>query len=117
MVATSQLFVITKRYNYEKNKKDESCFNLWDHDGRIRVRRCAGERMDDPIFYELRVTSIATGKSLKCSLQPEVVPFLQGVPGATIFQQDRDFCSAQHMQLFPWPAYTPNMSSIEHVWD
>ena len=43
-------------------------------------------------------------------LQPEVVPFLQRIPG-DIFQQDssppnvaktvRDFCSAQHMQLFP----------------
>ncbi|GFW26722.1 hypothetical protein TNCV_2851121 [Trichonephila clavipes] len=46
----------------------------------------------------------------------------KGIPGA-IFQQDdagphvaktvRDFCSAQHMQLLPWPAY----SLIEHVWD
>ncbi|GFV46309.1 uncharacterized protein TNCV_3231981 [Trichonephila clavipes] len=43
-------------------------------------------------------------------LQPDVVPFLQGIRGA-IFQQDiarphvaktvRDFCSAQHMQLVP----------------
>ncbi|GFV13593.1 hypothetical protein TNCV_67961 [Trichonephila clavipes] len=48
------------------------------------------------------------------------------IPGA-IFQQDnacphdakavRNFCSAQHMQLFPWPAYSPDMSPIEHVWD
>ncbi|GFW12453.1 uncharacterized protein TNCV_817061 [Trichonephila clavipes] len=29
----------------------------------------------------------------------------------------RDFCSAQHMELLPWPAYSPDMSSIEHVWD
>ncbi|GFU93602.1 transposable element Tcb2 transposase [Trichonephila clavipes] len=29
----------------------------------------------------------------------------------------RDFCSAQHMQLLPWSAYSPNMSPIEHVWD
>ncbi|GFW24021.1 hypothetical protein TNCV_4950651 [Trichonephila clavipes] len=49
-----------------------------------------------------------------------------GIPGA-IVQQDnarlhvaktvRDFCSAQHMQLLPWPAYSPDMSPIEHVWD
>ncbi|GFW17634.1 hypothetical protein TNCV_2651911 [Trichonephila clavipes] len=49
-----------------------------------------------------------------------------GIPGA-IFQQDnarphvvktvRDFCSAQHMQLLPWLAYSPNMSHIKHVWD
>ncbi|GFU60483.1 transposable element Tc1 transposase [Trichonephila clavipes] len=29
----------------------------------------------------------------------------------------RDFCSAQHMQRLPWPAYSPDMSPIEHVWD
>ncbi|GFS79932.1 uncharacterized protein TNCV_750761 [Trichonephila clavipes] len=28
----------------------------------------------------------------------------------------RDFCSAQHMQLLPWPAYSPDMSPIEHEW-
>ncbi|GFY14615.1 transposable element Tc1 transposase [Trichonephila clavipes] len=59
-------------------------------------------------------------------LQPEVVPFLQGSPGA-IFQPDnalphvaktvRDFCSAQQMQLLPWPAYFPDMSPIEHLGD
>ena len=57
-------------------------------------------------------------------LQPEVVPFLQGIPGA-IFQQDnasphvakivRDFCSPQRMQLPLWPGYPPDMSSIESV--
>ncbi|GFT32657.1 hypothetical protein TNCV_3145951 [Trichonephila clavipes] len=59
-------------------------------------------------------------------LQPEVFPFFQGIPKA-IFQQDnarphviqtvRDFCSAQHMQLLPVPAYFSDMSHIEHVWD
>ncbi|GFU04742.1 hypothetical protein TNCV_4377701 [Trichonephila clavipes] len=29
----------------------------------------------------------------------------------------RDFCSAQHMQLLRWRAYSPHMSPIEHVWD
>ncbi|GFW84904.1 transposable element Tcb2 transposase [Trichonephila clavipes] len=29
----------------------------------------------------------------------------------------RDFCSAQHMQLLPWPTYSLDMSPIEHVWD
>ncbi|GFW67291.1 hypothetical protein TNCV_3337921 [Trichonephila clavipes] len=29
----------------------------------------------------------------------------------------RDFCSAQRMQLLPWPAYSSDMSPIEHVWD
>ncbi|PRD31883.1 UNVERIFIED_CONTAM: hypothetical protein NCL1_22135 [Trichonephila clavipes] len=74
--------------------------------------------MDDPICYELRY--------VREVLQPEVVPFLQGIHGA-IFQQDnarphdaktvRDFCSAQHMQLLPLPAYSPNTSPVEHVRD
>ncbi|GFX29746.1 transposable element Tcb2 transposase [Trichonephila clavipes] len=29
----------------------------------------------------------------------------------------RDFCSAQHMQILPWPAYSPYIPPIEHVWD
>ena len=57
-------------------------------------------------------------------LQPEVVPFLQSVPGA-IFQQDnarpdvaknvREFCLAQHMQLLSWTAYSPNMLPVEYM--
>ncbi|GFX21812.1 transposable element Tcb2 transposase [Trichonephila clavipes] len=59
-------------------------------------------------------------------LQSEVIPFLQSIPGA-IFQQDNarphvaktvgDFCSTQQMELLLWPAYSPDMSPIEHVWD
>ncbi|GFV63764.1 transposable element Tcb2 transposase [Trichonephila clavipes] len=59
-------------------------------------------------------------------LQLEVFPFLQGIPGA-IFQLDnarprvaktvRHFCSAQQMHLLPWPAFSPDISNIEHVWD
>ncbi|GFV83736.1 transposable element Tcb2 transposase [Trichonephila clavipes] len=92
---------------------DESRFNLQDHDGRIRVRRSAGERCLPDKRYVGEV------------LQP-VVPFLQHTPGA-IYQQDKacpyvaktaqDFCSAQRMQLLPWPPYSLNMSPIKHVWD
>ncbi|GFV13118.1 transposable element Tc1 transposase [Trichonephila clavipes] len=56
-------------------------------------------------------------------LQPEVVPSTHA--SGAIFQQTnarphiantfRDFCSAQHMQLLPWPAYSSDMSPIEHV--
>ncbi|GFW74279.1 hypothetical protein TNCV_2524821 [Trichonephila clavipes] len=51
--------------------------------------------MYDPIFYELR----------QDTARPRVAKTV------------RYFCSAQHMQLLPWPAYLPDMSSIEHVWD
>ncbi|GFU97466.1 transposable element Tcb2 transposase [Trichonephila clavipes] len=124
---------------------DESRFNLFDHDDRICVRRHAGERcllecvikrhscltpgviVWGAISYHgrsnlLPIDGNISNRYVREVLQPEVVPFLQGIPGA-IFQQDnvaktvRDFCSAQHMQLLPWPAYSSYMSPIEHVWD
>ncbi|GFU35720.1 transposable element Tc1 transposase [Trichonephila clavipes] len=51
-------------------------------------------------------------------------PFQNGLPGA-IFQQDnahphtervaQDFL--RHFQTLPWPARSPNLSPVEHVWD
>ncbi|GFX43235.1 transposable element Tc1 transposase [Trichonephila clavipes] len=51
-------------------------------------------------------------------------PFLNGLPGA-IFQQDnarshtvrvaQDFL--HHFQTLPWPARSPDLSPVEHVWD
>ncbi|GFW22668.1 transposable element Tcb1 transposase [Trichonephila clavipes] len=59
-------------------------------------------------------------------LQPQAIPFLQGLPGA-IFQQDnarphvaktvKSYLDSQQVQLLPWPVYSPDMTSIEHVWD
>ncbi|GBL89169.1 Transposable element Tc1 transposase [Araneus ventricosus] len=57
-------------------------------------------------------------------LRPRVGPFLNGLPGA-IFQQDnarshtarvaQDFL--RHVQTLPWPARSPKLSPVEHVWD
>ncbi|GFU30301.1 DDE_3 domain-containing protein [Trichonephila clavipes] len=57
-------------------------------------------------------------------LLPHVGPFLNGHPGV-IFQQDnarphktrisQDFL--RHFQTLPWPARSPNLSPVEHVWD
>lgn len=59
-------------------------------------------------------------------VEPEVLPLLRRIPGA-VFQQDnarahvsqtaQAFFSAQQVSLLPWPAYSPDMSPIEHVWD
>ncbi|GFX80166.1 transposable element Tc1 transposase [Trichonephila clavipes] len=87
---------------------DESRFNLWHHDGRIRVRRYAGERCFPEcvivrhsgltpgiidwgaISYHGRSDLLLIEGNLNSNsevLQPEVVPFLQVILGA-IFQQD-----------------------------
>ncbi|GFX66568.1 DDE_3 domain-containing protein [Trichonephila clavipes] len=57
-------------------------------------------------------------------LRPHVGPFLNGLPGA-IFQQDnarphtarvaQDFL--RHFQTLPWPVRSPDLSSVQHVWD
>ncbi|GFT37599.1 DDE_3 domain-containing protein [Trichonephila clavipes] len=55
-------------------------------------------------------------------LRPHVGPFLNGLP---VFQQDnalphtarvaQDFL--RHFQTLPWPARSPDLSPVEHVWD
>ncbi|GFV27452.1 transposable element Tcb1 transposase [Trichonephila clavipes] len=57
-------------------------------------------------------------------LRTHVGPFLNGLLGA-IFQQDnarphkarvaKDFL--RHFQTFSWPAHSPDLSPVEHVWD
>ena len=59
-------------------------------------------------------------------LQPEALPLLQATPHA-IFQQDnarprvarivQAFFQRGRVSLLPWPARSPDMSPIEHVWD
>ncbi|GFS59941.1 transposable element Tcb1 transposase [Trichonephila clavipes] len=59
-------------------------------------------------------------------LQPQAIPFLQGLPGA-VFQQVnarphvaktvKSYLDSQQVQHLHWPAYSPDMSPIEHVWD
>ncbi|GFX05073.1 hypothetical protein TNCV_3439351 [Trichonephila clavipes] len=78
---------------------DESRFNLWGHDGRIRVRRYAGERYIPQCVIERH-----SGLTPKENARSHIVKTV------------RDFCSAQHMQLLPWSAYSPDMLPIEHVW-
>ncbi|GFU39355.1 transposable element Tcb2 transposase [Trichonephila clavipes] len=57
-------------------------------------------------------------------LRPHVVPFINGLLG-TIFQHGnarphtarvaQDFL--RHFQTLPWPARSPDLSPVEHVWD
>ncbi|GFU64162.1 DDE_3 domain-containing protein [Trichonephila clavipes] len=57
-------------------------------------------------------------------LRPHVGPFINGLPGA-IFKQDnarphtarvsQDFLF--HFQTLPWPAHSPVLSPVEHVWN
>ncbi|GFX01954.1 uncharacterized protein TNCV_371431 [Trichonephila clavipes] len=79
--------------------------------------------MDNSICYELRVISSATGSSAKC-YSPKVFPSFKTSPELSFSRKNarshvaktlRNFCSAEHIQLLPRPAYSPYMSTIEHV--
>ncbi|GFW46160.1 transposable element Tcb2 transposase [Trichonephila clavipes] len=98
---------------------DEFRFYLSSDDNRVHVWSPRGERFN-PAFALQQHTAPTAG------VMPEVVPFLQDIPAA-IFQRNNarphvvmtvpDFCSARHMQLLPWSAYSTDMSPIKHVWD
>ncbi|GFV16827.1 hypothetical protein TNCV_3363241 [Trichonephila clavipes] len=79
---------------------------------------------DDPTCYELKVNSIETGVSVKSSTaRSRSLPsrYLQlsfrRIMHTHMLQRLFETCSTQRIQLLPSPAYTPDMSLIEHVWD
>ncbi|GFV36764.1 transposable element Tcb2 transposase [Trichonephila clavipes] len=81
----------------------EPRFNLWDRDGRIRVRRSACERCLPECVIE-RQSGLTPGV-MQDNARPHVAKTV------------RDFYSAQHMQILPRPAYSLDMSPIENVRD
>ena len=61
--------------------------------------------------------------NLNAEIRPIVVPFIRR--HHLMFQQDNtrparictQFLKAENVPVLPWPAYSPDMSPIEHVWD
>ncbi|GFW23459.1 transposable element Tc3 transposase [Trichonephila clavipes] len=128
---------------------DESRICMQDHNGRIRVWRHRGERMQNScvmqrhtgpapgimvwggIGYHSRTSLVRIAGTLNSQhyisevLEPVVLLYLQGLDAA-IFQQDnarphvarivqRSFVNHQ-IELLPWPARSPDLSTIENMW-
>jgi hypothetical protein len=60
-------------------------------------------------------------------LDPIVLPFLQQRNSDDVFRHDnakchmarvcQDFLNQNHIRVLPWPALSPDLSPIEHLWD
>ncbi|GFW58535.1 transposable element Tc1 transposase [Trichonephila clavipes] len=95
---------------------NEYRFVLGTDDKYVRVWRRPGERYSSP-HTVLRHTAHTAGAMVWG-------PFLNGLPGA-IFQQDnaRPHTARvaeyfiRHFQTPPWPARSPDLSPVVHVWD
>ncbi|GFS88076.1 transposable element Tcb2 transposase [Trichonephila clavipes] len=109
-----------KSKNCQWLTEDELRFNLWDHDGRIRVRCYAGERCFPKCVIE-RHSGLTPGVMVWGSIsyhgRPNLLRIRPDNAHPHVAKTVRDFCSAQHMSLVPWPAHSLDMPPIEHVWD
>ncbi|GFY36868.1 transposable element Tcb1 transposase [Trichonephila clavipes] len=78
----------------------------------------------DAIAYDSTSPLVRIQRYVQNVLRPVAIPYLQRLPNA-IFQQynarPHTARISQHtlrgVQMLPWPAYSPDLSPIEHVWD
>ncbi|GFX73720.1 transposable element Tcb1 transposase [Trichonephila clavipes] len=89
-----------------------------------------GVKVWDTIAYNRRSPLVLIRDNMKAQcyvhdiLQPHVLPLMQRLPGA-LFQQDNARPHTERVSLdclrtvttLPWPDSSPDLSSIEHIWD
>ncbi|GFS76623.1 transposable element Tcb2 transposase [Trichonephila clavipes] len=89
--------------------------SIWDHDGRIHVRRSLPKGV---IEQRSGLTpEVMVWGAIFCHGRSNCYELKQDNARPHVAETVRDFCSAQHLQFLPWPAYSPELSPIEQVWD
>ncbi|GFV87899.1 transposable element Tc1 transposase [Trichonephila clavipes] len=94
------------RFRSLSSRAEKSVLSGW----RVNLLRIEGNRNSNRYIREV--------------LQPEIVVFLQGIRGATFLQDNARPHVADCLRLLlsthvtnAWPAYSPYLMPIEHVWD
>ena len=130
---------------------DESRFKLHHADGRVRVYRRQGERLNDNCILESeaygggslmvwggisfggRTELVFIDGNLNSQryvdeiLRTQVIPYIGAMGNGAIFQDDNarphrgrialNFLEQNGVETLEWPALSPDMSPIEHLWD
>ena len=132
------VFPDESRFNMSYN---DDRIRIWCYAGECNLRACIFQRHRGPtpnivvwgaIGYNIRSCllhiegNLNSNRYIREVLQFEVLPLLQATPHA-IFQKDnaqphvvrivQAFFQRRRVSLLPWPARSPDMSPIEHVWD
>ncbi|GFW90996.1 transposable element Tcb2 transposase [Trichonephila clavipes] len=104
---------------------DESRFNMNSDGNRVRVWRPRGKRIKPTFALQRHTTPTADVMRYAYGiLQPHVYLLKQRLPGALFHQDYAQPHTARvsqdcvlYVTTLPWPARSPNLSPLEHIWD
>ncbi|GFW44772.1 transposable element Tcb2 transposase [Trichonephila clavipes] len=93
---------------------DESRFVLGTDDNRVRVWRCPGERYNSPhivLRHTARTAGVMVWGAIAYDSRSTLIVMRETLTG----QRYVDDILRPH--TLPWPAHSPDLSPVEHVWD